>query len=107
MLMIRLQRLGKSKHPSYRVIVSDKRRDPQARHVEILGTYNPSVTPKVVEVKKDRVAYWLSVGAQPSATVHNLLVALGIRSGKKQRSVFVSKTRRVELDKKKAAAPGA
>jgi small subunit ribosomal protein S16 len=105
MLMIRLQRLGKSKHPSYRLIVSDKRRDPQAKHVEILGHYSPATEPKVIEFKRDRIAYWLSVGAQPSPTVHNLLLGLGVVTGKKQRSVHVSHRRRAELEKAKANAP--
>lgn len=104
MLMIRLQRMGKNKQPSYRLIVSDKRRDPQARHVEILGVYNPVVTPKVIAFKNDRVAYWLSVGAQPSPTVHNLLLSQGLVTGKKRRSVFVSTARKAALQKAKEKA---
>ena len=100
--MLRLQRLGKSKHPSYRLIVSEKAKDPQAGHVEILGIYNPTLTPKVIDLKKDRIAYWISVGAQPSPTVHNLLIGVGVLSGKKKRSVFLSKRRREALEKKKA-----
>ncbi len=106
--MIRLQRLGKSKHPSYRVIVSEKTKDPQAGHVEILGTYNPTLTPKVIDFNLDRIAYWMSVGAKPSPTIHNLLVQLGAIKEKKQRAVHVSDTRRAALAKKAAeAAPKA
>jgi small subunit ribosomal protein S16 len=108
MLMIRFQRIGKNKQPSYRLIVSEKAKDPQAGHVEILGVYNPTTTPKVVNIKKDRVEYWMSVGAKPSVTVHNVLVGLGILSGAKKRSVFLSKTRRAALEKEKASkAPAA
>lgn len=103
MLMIRLQRLGKSKHPSYRLVVSDKRKDTQGRQAEILGIYQPASQPKVVAFKKERIAYWLSVGAQTSPTVHNLLVGQGLVAGKKRRSVFVSQKRRAELDKAKSA----
>lgn len=103
MLMIRLQRLGKSKHPSYRLIVSEKQRDPQARHVEVLGHYVPTSQPKTIELKEDRIKYWMSVGAQPSATVHNLLMSRGIiPAQKKKKSVYVSKSRRAALEKKKA-----
>ena len=108
MLILRLQRLGKSKHQSYRLIVSEKRKDPQAGHVEILGTYNPSLVPKVVNLKSDRIKYWLSVGAQASATVNNLLIGQGIMTGKKQKSVAISHKRQEKLAKKKAApAPAA
>lgn len=107
MLMIRLQRLGKNKHPSYRVIVSEKRKDPQAGYVELLGVYNPSVHPKVIDLKKDRIAYWLSVGAKPSATLHNLFLAAGIAQGKKQKSVSISRRRRAEIAKKKIDTPAA
>ena len=41
MVMIRLNRVGKKKEPSYRFVVSEKARDPQAPALEILGFYNP------------------------------------------------------------------
>ena len=104
MLMIRLQRIGKNKHPSYRIIVSEKKKDPHAGHLEILGVYNPSVAPKIIDIKKDRVTYWLSVGAQPSSTLHNLFIQCGLTTGKKQRAVHVSTKRRAALQKKKTAA---
>ena len=108
MLTLRLQRLGKKQHPSYRLIVSEKKKDPQARHVEILGVYNPTMNPKVIDFKADRINYWLSVGAQTSATVHNLLVTQGILKEKKRRVIHISKERRVKLDKaKSASAPAA
>lgn len=100
--MIRLQRLGKSKHPSYRVIVSDKRRDPHAESVEVLGFYQPAMRPKAVRINKERVAYWLGVGAQPSATMQNLLISLGVMKDKKRRSVFLSEKRKAALAKKNA-----
>lgn len=99
MLTIRLQRLGKSKQPSYRLIVSEKRKDPHARHVEILGIYNPVTQPKRIDLNVERVKHWLLVGAQPSPTVHNLLLAQGIISGKRMRSVHVSNRRRAGKSK--------
>lgn len=83
MLKIRLQRIGKKKKPTYRLVVSEKSRDLYGPQLEILGNYNPIVNPKVVEFKADRINYWLSVGAQASATVHNLLVSQGIIKAKK------------------------
>ncbi len=103
MLCIRLQRLGKKKQPVYRFIVSDKHKDTQAKSIEILGTYNAISQPKQLELKKDRIEYWLSVGAQPSPTVHNILLKEGLVKGKKSKAVAISKKRAVKLDAKKGA----
>lgn len=102
MLMIRLQRIGKKKQPSYRLIVSDKTKDTQAGNLEILGHYNPITNPKVIEFKADRIKYWISVGAQLSNTVNNLLLKQGIIQGKKMKSVAVSKKRQTKIEKEKA-----
>jgi small subunit ribosomal protein S16 len=102
MLCIRLQRLGKKKQPVYRVIVSDKHKDTQAGSLEILGSYIPTTNPKQIELKKDRILYWISVGAQPSPTVHNLLVREGVVKADKQKSVFITKKRVKKIAAKKA-----
>lgn len=81
--MIRLQRIGKKKQPTYRVVVSEKSKDLFGAQLEILGNYNPVAKPKTIELKAERIKYWLSVGAQASATVHNLLVQNGVIHGKK------------------------
>lgn len=104
MLRIRLQRLGKKKAATYRIIVSEKHKDTQAGSLEILGNYNPVAKEKVTDLKEDRIKHWLSVGAQPSATVHNLLLKAGILKGKAQDVVTVTKKRQGKLDEKKAAA---
>lgn len=73
MLMIRLSRIGKKKRPFYRVVVTEKTRPANGRFVEIVGTYDPLKKPALVELKDDRVKYWLSKGAQPSDTVRSFL----------------------------------
>ena len=73
--MIRLSRIGKKKHPYYRVVVTEKTRPRNGRFVEIVGTYNPLKKPAAVELNNERVQYWLSKGAQPSDTVRSLLRA--------------------------------
>ncbi len=103
MLMIRLQRIGKRKQPSYRFIISEKTRDTQAGSLEILGEYNPVLKEKLVNLKEDRIRYWLSKGAQASDTVHNILVKSGIVEAKKRDVVTISKKREKKLDAKKAA----
>lgn len=73
MVKIRLRRTGKTKQPSYRLVVADSRSPRDGKFIEIIGHYNPVRQPKVLEVKADRARYWLSVGAQPSDTVTHLL----------------------------------
>ena len=73
MVRIRLRRTGKTKQPSYRVVVADQRSPRDGKFIEIIGHYNPIRQPKVLEIKADRARYWLGVGAQPSETVAKLL----------------------------------
>jgi len=72
-LMIRLSRIGKKKHPFYRVVVTEKTRPRNGRFVEIVGTYDPSKKPAAVVLNQERVKYWISKGAQPSDTVRSFL----------------------------------
>jgi small subunit ribosomal protein S16 len=71
--MIRLARFGAKKKPSYRVVVIDKERARNSRSVEVVGFYNPVSQPQVVNLKHDRIEYWLKQGAQPSDTVTRLM----------------------------------
>lgn len=89
MLTIRLSRIGTKKKPMYRLIISEKARDTFGRSLEILGSYNPFS--KDLQVKADRIQYWLSQGAQASATVNNLLVERKIIEGKKVTASKVGK----------------
>ncbi len=81
MLSIKLQRIGKKHQPSYRLVVAEARSKMAAPPVEDLGSYQPRG--KAAAFKKDRVSYWLGVGAQPTVSVHNFLVAQGIVTGGK------------------------
>lgn len=77
MLRIRLFRTGKRNQPFFRIVVTDRRNPPKAgRFKESLGWYNPLTKEKSLE--KERIKYWISKGAQPSDSVHNLLVEQGI-----------------------------
>lgn len=73
MLTIRLSRIGKKKHPFYRVVVTEKTRPRNGRFVEIVGTYDPLKKPAAITLDQDRVKYWISKGAQPSDTVRSFL----------------------------------
>lgn len=79
---IRLKRVGRRHRPFYRVAVVDGRRARDSRVIEEVGTYQPIVPSEEqqVSIKRDRIEYWLSVGAQPSDTVRRLLVKNGIEA---------------------------
>lgn len=81
MLKIRLQRIGRINSPAYRIVVTEAARAAKKGMIEKLGTYNPKT--KERSLNADRVKYWMSVGAKPSDTMHNMLVSLGVISGKK------------------------
>ena len=73
MLMIRLARFGARKQPYYRVVVIEKDRARNGRSVEVVGTYNPRTNPATVDLKRERIQYWVGNGAQLSERVGKLL----------------------------------
>ena len=82
MLKIRLARIGRKNDPSYRVIITEHARGPQAgKHIEVLGNYNPRTD--ALSLEGERILHWISKGAQVSDTVHNLLISQKIIEGKK------------------------
>ncbi|MFH1456943.1 MAG: 30S ribosomal protein S16 [Patescibacteria group bacterium] len=91
MVSIRLQRIGRKKMPHFRLIAQDKQKDPTDRSLEILGSINPRT--KEVVLKEDKIKAWLDKGAQPTATVHNLLIDKGIIKAKKVKTISLSKKR--------------
>lgn len=72
MVRIRLRRMGAKKKPFYRIVVADQHNARDGRFIETIGTYDPLTEPATVELKNERVFYWLSVGAQPSEAVAHL-----------------------------------
>jgi len=72
-LMIRLARTGARKQPHYRVVVIEKERARNGRSVEVVGTYNPRTTPASIELKRERIDYWVSKGAQMSDRVSKIV----------------------------------
>ncbi|MGH9512409.1 MAG: 30S ribosomal protein S16 [Terriglobales bacterium] len=71
--MIRLSRIGARKQPYYRVVVIEKERARNGRPVEVVGTYNPRTNPASVELKRQRIDYWISKGAQMSSRVSKIM----------------------------------
>lgn len=77
MLRIRLRRVGGKKQPSYRVVVAESTAPRDGKFVENIGFYNPRTEPETIQLKEERVLYWLSVGAQPSDSLTRLLKKVG------------------------------
>ncbi|KAB1141999.1 30S ribosomal protein S16 [Streptomyces luteolifulvus] len=74
---IKLKRLGKIRSPHYRIVVADSRTRRDGRAIEEIGLYHPVQNPSRIEVNAERVAYWLSVGAQPTEPVLAILKKTG------------------------------
>lgn len=105
MLAIRLQRIGKKKFATYRIIVSEKTKDTWGTYLEQVGTFNPHAKENQLVPNTERITYWIGQGAQPSDTLHNLFVNAGLIKEKKKKAVFISKRRAAKLaEKKKNAA---
>ena len=99
MLNIRLSQVGKKNKKMFRLVISEKARDPYGKALEILGSYNPYT--KALQSKNDRIQYWISQGATLSPTVNNLLINNGIIKAEKADAVKVTKRRQEKLNKKK------
>jgi small subunit ribosomal protein S16 len=76
MVVIRLSRGGTNKRPFYHVIVCDRRVARDGRRIERVGYFNPIATggEARLQLNQERIAYWISKGAQPSDRVSKLLV---------------------------------
>ena len=66
-------RMGAKGKPFYRIVVKEKRSKRDGRYLENLGTYNPMTNPAAIKLNHERIQYWMSVGAQPTETVHSLI----------------------------------
>ena len=73
MLAIKLMRTGAKKRPSYRIVVKEKQSKRDGSFLENLGTYNPTREPAEINLKAERVRYWIEKGAQPTETVRQLI----------------------------------
>jgi len=104
MLTIRLIRTGKKNTSTFRIVLVEKKAAPKSgKFLEILGNYNPRLSSKQgkeINIKEDRVKYWLSQGVQTSETVHNLLIEKGIIKGDKIKKNIKTKKKVVEEETK-------
>src|SRR3989344_1574856 len=84
MLVIRFQRIGKKGQAYFRIVATEHTKKPKGEFLELLGSYDPHK--KVLICKKDRIQHWISMGAQLSPTVNNLLINKEIITGNKTQS---------------------
>ena len=74
---IRLNRMGAKKNPFYRIVVADARAPRDGRFIEIIGNYDATKNPAIVNIDEEKVIDWMTKGAQPTDTVKSLLSKQG------------------------------
>ena len=104
MVVIRLSRGGTNKRPFYKIVVADRRASRDGNYLERVGYFNPIAVggEKRLELDKERVAHWISKGAQPSDRVKNLLCELD-KPEVLEKRMAKSEARKIK-QKEKAAA---
>lgn len=113
MVRIRLKRMGRKHRPFYRINAVEKKTQRDGKVIEPLGWYDPLATDpaKSLSINEDRIKHWLSVGAQPSDTVNDILAKRGLIDAEKWKAVRASRIKRkvakMEADKAAAAAAAA
>ncbi len=75
---IRLARVGKKGHPSYRIVVAEITAPRDGAYLEWIGNYDPMANPPAITLKQDRAAHWLKMGALPSDAVARILDQQGL-----------------------------
>lgn len=80
---IRLTRVGATKQPTYRLVVTDSRSARDGRAIETIGHYNPRTEPIELVVDEAKAKEWMAKGAQPSDTVRRLFRQAGVLPGVK------------------------
>jgi len=99
MLTIKFSRKGKKNQPFFRIIVLEKSKDPRGDFLEDLGFFNPLT--KKISLKVDRIKHWISKGAQPTGSIHNLLVKEGVIKADKVKVTKIHKKKTEEQPKTK------
>lgn len=75
---IRLQRTGRKKQASFRIVVSDRDESRDGPAIETLGTYNPRTQPSLIKLNTVSALNWLHEGAQPTDTVVSIFRKAGV-----------------------------
>jgi small subunit ribosomal protein S16 len=103
MLGISLMRMGAKKKPFYRIVVKEKRSKRDGKYLENLGTYNPMMEPAEINLKHERIQYWISVGAQPTETVASLIKHNPVQTEEEKAAAVEARAAKAEAERKALA----
>jgi small subunit ribosomal protein S16 len=107
MIRIRLARVGKKGHPSYRIVVAEVTAPRDGSYLEWIGNYDPMEDPPVTTLKNERAAHWLSMGAIPSDAVARIMSANGLMERTPTQKTATTKNPDAAAVAAPAAAPAA
>src|SRR5688572_22583916 len=100
MLAISLMRMGSKGKPFYRLVVKEKRSKRDGAYLENVGTYNPMLDPAEVNLKHDRIQYWIGVGAQPTDTVKSLIKNNPVQTEEEKAAAVQARAEKKEADRR-------
>lgn len=99
MLAISLMRMGAKGKPFYRLVVKEKRSKRDGAYLENVGTYNPMAEPAEVNLKHERIQYWIGVGAQPTDTVKSLIKNNPVQTEEEKAASLKARADKKEADR--------
>ncbi|MEO7672878.1 MAG: 30S ribosomal protein S16 [Pyrinomonadaceae bacterium] len=99
MLGISLMRMGSKGKPFYRLVVKEKRSKRDGKYLENVGTYDPMADPAEVNLKHERIQYWIGVGAQPTDTVKSLIKNNPVQTEEEKAAALSARATRAAADK--------
>jgi small subunit ribosomal protein S16 len=100
MLAISLMRMGAKGKPFYRLVVKEKRSKRDGAYLENVGTYNPMADPAEVNLKHERIQYWIGVGAQPTDTVKSLIKNNPVQTEEERAAAVQARAEKKEAERK-------
>ena len=95
--------MGAKKKPFYRIVVKEKRSKRDGKYLENLGTYNPMMDPAEINLKHERIQYWISVGAQPTETVASLIKHNPVQTEEEKAAAVEARAAKAEAERKALA----
>jgi small subunit ribosomal protein S16 len=99
MLKIRLKRTGRRAQPHYKIVVMQDSKPRDGKAIAELGYYNPRNHPTTFDVDKEEAAKWLKNGAQPTDTIAQYFVKLGLLKSLKRGSTKPSTQKKTKEEK--------
>ena len=91
--------MGAKKKPFYRIVVKEKRSKRDGKYLENVGTYNPMMNPAEVDLKHERIQYWISVGAKPTETVASLIKHNPVQTEEEKAEAMQARAAQAEAEK--------